>query len=85
MREIRRGRPVIALIEDSPGRYHYVVIVGWESGTVTVHDPARAPSRALPAARFEAEWEALRAVDVDRAAAAVAGHAGRTRGRTGRS
>jgi hypothetical protein len=56
-REIRRGRPVIALIEDSPGRYHYVVIVGWESGTVTVHDPARAPSRALPAARFDAEWK----------------------------
>jgi len=38
------GRPVVALIQDRPGRFHYVVIVGWSAGRVVVHDPARAPT-----------------------------------------
>jgi len=42
-----RGRPLIALIEDHPGTYHYVVIVGWTGEQVIVHDPARAPFRVL--------------------------------------
>jgi len=55
-KELARGRPVIALIQDSPGRYHYVVVIGWSADTVTLHDPARAPSRVLDAARFDGEW-----------------------------
>jgi hypothetical protein len=54
--ELARGRPVIALVQDSPGRYHYVVVVGWQAGKVTLHDPARAPSRVIGAAGFDAAW-----------------------------
>jgi predicted double-glycine peptidase len=51
-------RPVVALIEDRPGRFHYVVIVGWAGGRVVVHDPARAPFRVLNEAAFTAAWKA---------------------------
>jgi hypothetical protein len=51
------GRPVIALIEDRPGRYHYVVVVAApEGGAVIHHDPARAPSRSLSESAFDARW-----------------------------
>lgn len=51
------GRPVIALIEDRPNRYHYVVVVAApEGGPVIHHDPARAPNRALSGAAFDARW-----------------------------
>lgn len=55
--ELAHGRPVIALIQDSPRRYHYVVVVGWSDGKVTLHDPARAPNRVIDAARFDAQWQ----------------------------
>jgi len=32
-------RPVVTLIQDRPGRFHYVVVVGWSAGRVIVHDP----------------------------------------------
>lgn len=55
--ELALGRPVIALIEDRPDRYHYVVVVAApEDGPVIHHDPARAPSRSLPAPAFDARW-----------------------------
>ena len=50
-------RPVIALIEDRPGRFHYVVVVGWTGGKVIVHDPARAPSRILDEQSFTRAWQ----------------------------
>ena len=28
--ELSRGRPVLALIEDRPGTFHYIVIVAWQ-------------------------------------------------------
>lgn len=55
-KELGRRRPVIALIQDRPGRYHYVVVVDRANGRVTVHDPARGPNRALDAARFDRAW-----------------------------
>jgi hypothetical protein len=55
--QLDRGRPVVALIEDRPSRYHYVVVVGWVSGKVIVHDPARAPFRLLDEQDFERVWE----------------------------
>ena len=59
MREqIDRGRPVIALIEVRPNRYHYVVVVAWTSDRVIVHDPARAPFRLLSRAEFDRAWTA---------------------------
>jgi hypothetical protein len=53
---LRARQPVIVLIQDRPGRFHYVVVVGWSSGRVIVHDPARAPFRVLDEDAFEAAW-----------------------------
>jgi len=51
------GQPVIALIEDRPGFYHFVVVVAWAGGRVIYHDPARAPFRVVDAPAFLAAWE----------------------------
>lgn len=55
-KELGRGRPVIALIEDRPGRYHYVVVLGRSNGRLVIHDPARGPFREIETARFDAAW-----------------------------
>jgi hypothetical protein len=55
-RELARGRPVIALIEDRPGRFHYVVVVSSAAGKIVLHDPARAPSRVVPLQKFDDAW-----------------------------
>lgn len=55
--EVTRGRPVIALIEDRPGRFHYVVVVSAAvDRRIVLHDPARGPSRSLDASAFDAKW-----------------------------
>lgn len=54
---VGRGRPVIALIEDAPGRFHYVVVVAWPDRAVVFHDPARAPFRVLDTNEFERRWQ----------------------------
>ncbi len=51
-------QPIVALIEDRPQRFHYVVIVGWPAGRVIVHDPARAPFRILDENTFLKVWAA---------------------------
>jgi hypothetical protein len=56
-RELGRGRPVIALIYDRPGRFHYVVVVEAAAGKVVLHDPARAPSRVVNIDKFDAAWQ----------------------------
>ena len=56
-KELGRGRPVIALILDRPGRYHYVVAVAHSGRQITVHDPARGPNRALDSTAFDKAWE----------------------------
>ena len=56
-RELARGRPVIALIQDRPGRFHYVVVVSSGGGKVVLHDPARAPSQVVALERFDAAWQ----------------------------
>ena len=53
---LAEGRPVIALVEDRPGRFHYVVIAGWSRGRVILHDPARAPFRVVDEKAFSAAW-----------------------------
>lgn len=55
---LERGRPLIALIEDRPGRFHYVVLLGWAEGQVILHDPARAPFRVVAEAAFLTTWAA---------------------------
>ena len=55
---LKRGRPVVALLEVAPERYHYVVIVAWGKNGVLYHDPAVAPNRVLSAAQWEVQWQA---------------------------
>jgi hypothetical protein len=56
--ELARGRPVIALIEDRPDAFHYVVVVGWHERAVVLHDPARTPYVLMRPAEFERRWAA---------------------------
>ena len=53
---IGQGRPLIALVEDRPGRLHYVVVVAWTANRVVFHDPAVNPFRTLDAATFDRRW-----------------------------
>lgn len=53
---IAASQPPIALIEDRPGRFHYVVIVGVRGDRLVVHDPARAPFRLVDAEKFLRAW-----------------------------
>ncbi len=57
---LAKRQPAVALIEDRPGRLHYVVIVGWRGNRVIVHDPARSPFRVLDADAFTRAWSASR-------------------------
>jgi hypothetical protein len=57
-RELANGRPVIALIEDRPHVFHYVVIVGVTDRAVLFHDPARAPLRVMARDLFDRRWRA---------------------------
>jgi len=59
-RELRLGRPVIALLEDRPRTYHYVVVVARNADGVVFHDPARTPFRVMSAADFDKRWSAAR-------------------------
>ncbi len=54
---LRDSMPVVALIQVSATRFHYVVIVSWHDGTVVFHDPAVGPYRALDSAAFTAQWD----------------------------
>jgi hypothetical protein len=53
---LEKRHPIVALIEDRPGRLHYVVIVGWRGDRVIVHDPARAPYRVMRSEAFLQAW-----------------------------
>ena len=55
-RELQHGRPIITLIEDHPGTYHFVVVVARSTNGVVFHDPARAPFRVSTAAEFDKRW-----------------------------
>ena len=56
-RRLAERQPIVALIEDRPGSFHFIVIVGWANGRVVYHDPARAPYRVAGAAAFDTAWE----------------------------
>jgi len=59
-REMELGRPVLALIEDRPGTFHYVVIVASLPEAIVFHDPARAPFRVMERSQFERRWSKAR-------------------------
>jgi hypothetical protein len=54
--EIDQGRPVVALLEVSPKRFHYVVVVGMTQDSVVLHDPARTSFLVAAADEFDREW-----------------------------
>jgi predicted double-glycine peptidase len=54
----RFGRPVLALIEDRPGTFHYVVVVGAPARAIIFHDPARTPYRVMSRDEFGRRWRA---------------------------
>lgn len=55
-RQVDQGRPVIVLIEPTPGRFHYVVVVGVTPSSVVFHDPARTSFNVAAADEFVHEW-----------------------------
>ncbi len=55
---LSRGRPIIALIEDRPSRYHYVVVTALDAARVHFHDPAIAPSQTMAREEFARRWQA---------------------------
>ena len=58
--ELARGRPVLTLIQDRPGTFHYIVIVATTAGAIVFHDPARAPMRVMNREEFERRWQPAR-------------------------
>jgi hypothetical protein len=56
--QIDQGRPAIALIERSPGQFHYVVVIGLTETSVVLHDPARTSFEVVAADAFDREWRA---------------------------
>jgi predicted double-glycine peptidase len=56
--ELAQGRPVIALIEDRPAVYHYVVVVARHANGIVFHDPARVPYRVMALDEFARRWQA---------------------------
>ena len=57
---VGRGRPLIVAWDMGRGRYHDVVVVGFdeERGAVIVHDPAAGASRSVARTVFEKRWQA---------------------------
>ena len=51
-------RPVVLLLQDRPGRFHYVVAVAASLDHVWVHDPTWGPSRAYPVQDLMRLWAA---------------------------
>ncbi len=56
--QLAQRRPALVLLQDRPGRYHYVVIVGWTRRAVVFHDPARAPFVTRTPEQFDSAWRA---------------------------
>ena len=54
---LARSQPLILLLEDRPGRYHYVVAVGADGGHIIVHDPALGPSRRFSVDELLRAWK----------------------------
>jgi len=55
---LRDNVPVIVLLRVGANRYHYVVVVGWDSAHVTFHDPAVAPFIRRRTVDFLSRWNA---------------------------
>jgi hypothetical protein len=57
-RELTEGRPILTLIEDRPGTFHYIVIIGATPRALVYHDPARTAFRTMSREEFDRRWSA---------------------------
>ena len=57
-RELADGRPILTLIEDRPGTFHYIVVIGATSRAIVFHDPARTAFRTMSRDDFDRRWSA---------------------------
>jgi hypothetical protein len=57
-RQLTDGRPILALIEDRPGTFHYIVVIGATPRAVVYHDPARTAFRTMSRDDFDRRWAA---------------------------
>ena len=57
-RELADGHPILTLIEDRPGTFHYIVIIGATPRAVVYHDPARTAFRTMSREEFDRRWSA---------------------------
>ena len=57
-RELDDGRPILTLIEDRPGTFHYIVIIGATPRAIVYHDPARTAFRTMSRDDFDRRWSA---------------------------
>lgn len=55
---VARGRPVVVAWGLGGGRFHNVVVVGFDGERIVVHDPARGADRRIAPRRFEERWAA---------------------------
>lgn len=55
---VAKGRPVVVAWGLGGGRFHNVVVVGFDGDRLVVHDPARGAQRRIAGARFEERWAA---------------------------
>jgi ABC-type bacteriocin/lantibiotic exporter with double-glycine peptidase domain len=55
---VAAGRPPVVAWALGGGRYHDVVVVGFDRDDPVVHDPARGAARRIARGRFESRWAA---------------------------
>lgn len=55
--ELAARRPLMLLLEDRPGRYHYVVAVGADEHSVLLHDPTWGPDRRYSFETLQVAWK----------------------------
>ena len=53
---VGKGRPLIVAWDMGRGRFHNVVVVGFDGEDVVVHDPAQGASRTVARGTFEERW-----------------------------
>jgi ABC-type bacteriocin/lantibiotic exporter with double-glycine peptidase domain len=53
---VGKGRPLVVAWDMGRGRFHNVVVVGFDGEDVVVHDPAQGAARTVKRATFEQRW-----------------------------
>jgi hypothetical protein len=54
--QLRKGRPLVVLLDAGGKNLHYVLAVGFDDDTFLVHDPATRAYEAVPFAKFISAW-----------------------------